>query len=152
MMDERDENPKITASNIARTPVECQKENEYLTELLRDALLEIKNLKARLLEYENPKDGYDNSWSWVTKIIFTIAKFGKPLRSAEVILLLQAREPVLQEKRSKEKFISAFLNTAIKHQRLIPYKHKGVRGNYYCLPEWMDDEDQLSEEMRRQIY
>jgi len=62
---------------------------------------------------------------WISKIIFMITNADKPLRSVEIIALLLKREPVLNEKESKEKFISPFLNSAMKYKRLIPFKLKG---------------------------
>ena len=128
-----------------------QKEIDILVSLLKEALLEIQKLKTRLDQYEKPEDGYIKSSSWITKIVFIIKKAGKPLRSSEIITLLNAREPVLNEKVSKEKFLSPFLNIAMKYKRLIPFKIKGVRGNYLCLPEWIDENNQLLPEMRKQI-
>jgi hypothetical protein len=115
---------------------------------------EIENIKLALLldNYVNPKDEYDKSRTWVSKIVFVIAKADKPLRSADIIALLLKREPVLGEKASKEKFISPSLNAAMKFRRLIPYKLHGVRGNYYCLPEWISEEGELLTEMRKKIY
>jgi len=146
-----------TQENIdknAQNPVEkLQKENLQLRELLKEALFEINNLKERLRNYEKPDDGYNKSWSVVTKIVFLITKADKPLRSSEIIPLLQAREPAIINKQvSLEKYVSAFLNTAMKHKRLIPYKLKGVRGNYYCLPEWINEDAELIPEMRKKIY
>jgi len=130
-----------------------QKENDSLRELLKEAIIEIEKLKNRLQNYENPKDEYDKRWTMVTKIAFLIAKAEKPLRSSEILQLLTNREPTIVTKQaSMEKYLSAFLNTAMKHGRLIPYKLKGVRGNYYCLPEWMDEEGELYKELKSKIY
>jgi hypothetical protein len=142
-----------TGINEQKSPEKLQKENDNLKELLKEALLEIQNLKKRLAQHENPDDGYNKSWSVVTKIVFLITKAGKPLRSSEIIPLLQAREPsIVKKQASFEKYVSAFLNTAMKHERLIPYKLKGVRGNYYCLPEWVQETGELIPEMRKKIY
>ncbi|MBL7690711.1 MAG: hypothetical protein JNM41_03895 [Flavipsychrobacter sp.] len=140
--------------NNAENPVEkLERENFQLRELYKEALLEIKNLTERLNQFEKPDDGYNKHWSVVTKIVFLITKADKPLRSVEIIPLLQAREPsIVNKQASLEKYVSAFLNTAVKHERLIPYKLKGVRGNFYCLPEWVDEEGELIPEMRRKIY
>ena len=140
--------------SYAQNPTEkLQKENDQLRELLREALVEIQNLSERLNKYEKPNDGYNKSWTVVTKIVFLITKADKPLRSSEIIPLLQAREPTIVHKQANlEKYVSAFLNTAMKHERLIPYKLKGVRGNYYCIPEWIDQESELIPEMRKKIY
>lgn len=140
--------------NIAENPVEkLEKENFQLRELYKQALHEIENLKKRLDTYEKPDDGYNKHWSMVTKIVFLITKANKPLRSSEIIPLLKLREPTIVKKQdSLEKYLSAFLNTAMKYERLIPYKLKGVRGNFYCLPEWMDEDGELIAEMRKNIF
>lgn len=140
-------------SNTAKSTDLLQKENDSLRELLKEALIEIENLKNRLEKHENPKDEYNKRWTMVTKIAFLITKAQKPLRSSEILQLLTNREPTIMKKQaSMEKYLSAFLNTAMKHRRLIPYKLKGVRGNYYCLPEWINEEDELLQEMRKKIY
>ena len=139
--------------NAHKSPEQLQKEVIFLKELLQEAHLKIQKLKERLDKYENPGDGYNKRWTMVTKIAFLVTKAGKPLRSAEIIPLLTDRQPeIIKKQDSLEKYISAFLNTAMKHRRLIPYKLKGVRGNFYCLPEWMDDDGELLPEMREQIY
>jgi hypothetical protein len=145
--------PENTKENSSKSIENLTKENETLRILLKEALLEAQNLKERLNKYEKPQDGYNKSWSVVTKIVFLITKADKPLRSSEIIPLLQAREPsIVKKQASLEKYVSAFLNTAMKHERLIPYKLKGVRGNFYCIPEWMNEEGELIQEMRRKIY
>jgi hypothetical protein len=89
----------------------------------------------------------------VTELVFLVTKAGKPLRSAEIIRLLTDRHPeIIKKQDSMEKYISAFLNTDMKHGRLVPYKLKGIRGNFYCLPEWMDDNGELLQELRNVIY
>ena len=119
---------------------------------LKQAISENKKLRKQLAQSNVPKDGYENNRTWISKIVFMVANANKPLRSVEIIALLLPREPVLNQKVSKEKFISPFLNSAMQYERLIPFKLKGVRGNYYCLPEWMDEENQLMPEMRKKIY
>lgn len=139
--------------NAVNSVEKLEKENRALKELLVDALEKIKNLERRLEKHEQPNDGYNKAWTVITKIVFLIAKADKPLRSAEIITQLRQREPLIVNKQqSLEKYISAFLNTAMKHERLIPYKLKGVRGNYYCLPEWIREAGDLVPEMRRKIF
>ncbi len=142
-----------TSENAQKSQEQLQKEVNSLKELLREAYVAIEILKERLHKYENPGDGYSKRWTMVTKLVFLVTKAGKPLRSAEIIPLLKDRQPEIVKKQdSLEKYISAFLHTAMKHGRLIPYKLKGVRGNYYCLPEWMDEDGELRLEMKEQIY
>ena len=140
-------------SSVVKSPDMLQKENDSLRELLKEALIEIEKLKNRLENHEKPKDEYNKRWTMVTKIAFLIAKSEKPLRSSEILQLLANREPTIVTKQaSMEKYLSAFLNTAMKHGRLIPYKLKGVRGNYYCLPEWFDSSGELDKELKSKIY
>ena len=129
-----------------------QKELEKAITQLKQVASENEILKKQLKQYTNPKDEYNYSRTWISKIVFIVTRADKPLRSAEIIALLLKNEPVLNEKTSKEKFISPFLNSAMQYKRLIPYKLKGVRGNYYCLPEWINDEGELLPEMKKQIY
>jgi sugar-specific transcriptional regulator TrmB len=142
-----------TGDNAGNQVEKLEKENRALKELLAEALEKIKNLEKRLEKHEKPNDGYNKAWTMVTKIVFLITIANKPLRSSEIIPFLKAREPSIVKKQdSLEKYLSAFLNTAMKHERLMPYKLKGVRGNFYCLPEWMDENGQLVSEMRRRIF
>ena len=142
-----------TGENAQKSSEQLQKEVNSLKELLQEAYWEIQKLKERLHKHENPGDGYNKRWTMVTKLVFLVTKAGKPLRSVEIISLLKDRQPEIVKKQdSLEKYISAFLNTAMKHRRLIPYKLKGVRGNFYCIPEWIDEDGEIISEMREKIY
>lgn len=90
-------------------------------------------LKEKLSSYENPDDGYRKDWTWVAKIVFVLEKAGKPLRSAEIIEILEKREAHLREHTSKQQYFSAFLNMALKNERIKREKRKGERGYYYFL-------------------
>lgn len=91
-------------------------------------------LKEKLSRYENPDDGYRKDWTWVAKIVFVLEKAGKPLRSAEIIEVLEKREEHLREHTSKKQYFSAFLDMALKAERIKREKRKGERGYYYLLP------------------
>ena len=106
--------------------------------LLKEAYIELqklqtenKELKERLQGYECPDDGYRKDWTWVAKIAFILKKAAKPLATREIIELLEKREPMLNDHYDKGKFFSAFLNLALKHQRIQREKRKGERGYYY---------------------
>ncbi len=143
---------ELKLERLKKRYAEAQKELDKTKEQLHKQDNEIIKLRLLLDQYVNPNDKYDENRTWVSKIVFVIAKENRPLRSAEIITLLLRREPGLHEKASKEKFISPSLNAAIKFHRLIPYKLQGVRGNFYCLPEWINDERELLPEMRKKIY
>lgn len=135
-----------------KTIQKLSKENENLIGLLGIALKEIERLKENLTYYENTPGNYDIGSSIVTKFVFFINQAGKPLKSIDLVHLLISREPSLNVRdRDNSKYFSAFLTLAKKHKRLIPYNVKGVRGNFYCLPEWIDNECELLPEMKTKI-
>ena len=90
-------------------------------------------LKEKLSRYERPDDGYRKDWTWVAKIVFVLQKAGKPLRSAEIIEILEKREAHLREHSSKQQYFSAFINMALKAERIQREKRKGERGYYYYI-------------------
>lgn len=105
---------------------------EVYTELQK-LQTENKELKERLQAYECPDDGYRKDWTWVAKIAFILQKAVKPLATKEIIELLEKREPMLKDHHDKGKFFSAFLNLAMKYERIKREKRKGERGYYYFI-------------------
>lgn len=143
---------EIKVKNLKKQVAEKQNDLKEALEQIKTLETENEKLKRRLKKHETLVEHYDYGWSWISKIVFLIKQANKPLRSAEIIEVLQKKEPVLHKKVSKEKFLSAFLNVAMQHGRLVPYKLKGVRGNYYCLPEWVNEIGELVSEMKGKIY
>ena len=105
--------------------------NQLLTKKLRD-------LEKGLDECSN-SDGYNPGLSWVSKIVFTLRTENRPLRSCEMISLLEKREPLLAAHHNKVQYFSAFLSNAVSYERIVQQKVKGVRGYYYLLPEWLEE-------------
>lgn len=95
--------------------------------------IEHEVLKQKLSSYESPDEGYRKDWTWVAKIVFVLEKAGKPLRSAEIIEILEKREAHLREHTSKQQYFSAFINMALKAERIKREKRKGERGYYYSV-------------------
>jgi len=120
-----------------------EKELTIQHDLLKQTFFEHQKLQQRFKQLETQAlastEGYDPSASWVSKIVFALQKEKKPLKSSELIAVLERREPMLLNHHSKEKYFSAFLNTAVKYGRIGQQTVKGVRGYYYLLPEWFDD-------------
>ena len=94
---------------------------------------EHEELNKKLSELENPDDGYRKDWTWVRKIVFVLEQAGTPLRTKEIIEVLEKREPYLREHSSKEQYFSAFINMALKAERIKREKRKGERGFYYSI-------------------
>src|SRR5690349_6799027 len=70
---------------------------------------ENEELKKKLSQYENPDDGYRSDWTWVRKIVFVLEQAATPLRTKEIIEVLEKREPHLKDHSSKEQYFSAFI-------------------------------------------
>ena len=88
---------------------------------------EHEQLKEKLFRYETPDDGYRNDWTWVAKIVFVLQKSGRPMRSAEIIEVLEKREEHLRNHTSKKQYFSAFINMALKAERTRKKKRrKGI--------------------------
>lgn len=94
---------------------------------------EHEKLKKKLFELENPDDGYRKDWTWVRKIVFVLEQAATPLRTKEIIEILEKREPHLREHSSKEQYFSAFINMALKAERIKREKRRGERGFYYSI-------------------
>ena len=144
--------PENTPNELEKRLSDMQKERDAAYSLVKEMLIENEKLTNRLAIYEKPSGLYNSGWTWISKMVFLITRANKPLRSIEIIELIELQERGFHLKKNKEKYISAFLNVAMKNGRIIPYKLRGVRGYYYCLPEWIDEEMELLQEMRRKIF
>jgi hypothetical protein len=123
-----------------------KKELDNQRDLLKEVFTEREMLLKRVRELEKQEyerlhtDGYQGMSSWISKIVFTLQQEDRPLRSPELIGLLEKREPVLAGHYNKIQYFSAFLSNAVSYCRVIQQKVKGVRGYYYLLPGWLDDQ------------
>ncbi len=114
-------------------------------ELLKEVFTERENILSRIRELEKQEndrlhaDGYASASSWISKIVFILQQEDRPLRSPELINLLEKREPILAGHHNKIQYFSAFLSNAVSYGRVIQQKVKGVRGYYYLLPGWLDE-------------
>ena len=118
-------------------------------DLLKEVFTEREILLRRVRELEKQEnerlkaDGYASASSWISKIVFTLQQEGRPLRSPELISLLEKREPILAGHHNKVQYFSAFLSNAVSYGRVVQQKVKGVRGYYHLLPGWLDDEGRV---------
>ena len=137
---------------MQKTIDELQKTVAMQYDLLKKTLMENELLQQKVHQLEeqvNDKrnsDGYGSTSSWISKIVFTLQQENRPLRSPELITLLEKREPVLAEHHNKVQYFSAFLSNAVKYGRVIQKKLKGVRGYYYLLPDWVDERNNIKRE------
>ena len=107
-----------------------------LKQAYREILLlkrEAEVLKEKLQKHEAPNDGYRKEWTWVRKIVFVLEQAGRPMRSPEIIEVLSKREEHLRNHWNQAQYFSAFLDMALKAERIKREKRKGERGYYYHL-------------------
>lgn len=95
---------------------------------------ETEALKEKIQTHENPDDGYRKEWTWVRKIVFVLEQAGRPMRSPEIIGVLAKREEHLRNHWNQAQYFSAFIDLALKAERIKREKRKGERGYYYFLP------------------
>jgi hypothetical protein len=142
---------------LQETIRELEKKNELQHGLLKDVVAKNQQLLKRVAELEEKLtaqqngDGYDDTSSWISKIAFTLQQGNRPLRSTTLIELLAKREPSLANHHSKVQYFSAFLSNAVSYNRIVKQKVKGVRGYYYLLPEWVDDQGNAKPEYRKMM-
>ena len=136
---------------------ELEKKNELQHGLLKEVVTKNQQLLKRVAELEEKltsqqkSDAYNSTSSWISKIAFTLQQENRPLRSTTLIDLLAKREPSLANHQNKVQYFSAFLSNAVSYNRIIKQKVKGVRGYYYLLPEWMDDQGNAKPEYRKMM-
>jgi hypothetical protein len=136
---------------------ELEQKNNLQHGLLKEVVAENQHLRKRVVELEEQltgqlnSDGYNDTSSWISKIVFTLQKENRPLRSTTLIEMLAKREPSLANHHNQVQYFSAFLSNAVSYKRIVKQKVKGVRGYYYLLPEWMDDQGTAKPEYRKMM-
>jgi hypothetical protein len=136
---------------------ELEQKNNLQHGLLKEVVAENQHLRKRVVELEEQltgqlnSDGYNDTSSWISKIVFTLQKENRPLRSTTLIEMLAKREPSLANHHNKVQYFSAFLSNAVSYNRIVKHKVKGVRGYYYLLLEWLDDQGNAKPEYRKMM-
>ena len=136
---------------------ELEQKNNLQHGLLKEVVAENQHLRKRVAELEEQltgqlnSDGYNDTSSWISKIVFTLQQEDRPLRSTTLIGMLAKREPSLANHHNKVQYFSAFLSNAVSYNRIVKQKVKGVRGYYYLLPEWVDDQGNAKPEYRKMM-
>lgn len=150
-------NKPDSPEKMQKTIEEQQKTIAMQYDLLKEAFTTNELLIRKVQEFEKQlqnqqnHDGYASTSSWISKIVFTLLQENRPLRSPELITLIEKREPALAEHYSKVQYFSAFLSNAVKYGRIIQQKMKGVRGYYYLLPQWLDEKGHIPPEYEKKM-
>jgi hypothetical protein len=153
-----DKNSPESPEKLQQTIGEQQKTIVMQYDLLQEAftkneslLRKVQELEKQLQEMQN-RDGYNSTSSWISKITFILQQENRPLRSPEMISLLEKKEPSLAAHHNKVQYFSAFLSNAVKYSRIMQRKMKGVRGYYYLLPHWLDEKGQILPEYVKKMW
>lgn len=147
--------PKL--QKLQDTIRELEQKNNLHHGLLKEVVAENQHLRKRVAELEKQlialqnSDGYNGTSSWISKIAFTLQQENRPLRSTTLIEMLAKREPTLANHHNKVQYFSAFLSNAVSYNRIVKQKVMGVRGYYYLLPEWVDDQGNAQPEYRKMM-
>lgn len=121
---------------LKRKDRELEAKSREVAGLLKELhALQIENamLKERIQEMKRPTDGYRTDWTWVRKIVFVLEQADQPMRSPEIIEELAKQEKHLRNHWNQAQYFSAFLNKALKEERIKREKRKGERGYYYFI-------------------
>jgi predicted nuclease with TOPRIM domain len=154
---EMDQSHEPELQKLQETIRELEQKNNLQHGLLKEVVAENQHLRKRVAELEEQFtaqqtcDGYNNTSSWISKIVFTLQQENRPLRSTTLIEILAKREPSLANHHNKIQYFSAFLSNAVSYNRIIKQKVMGVRGYYYLLPEWVDDQGNAQPEYRKMM-
>ena len=86
---------EIRVKNLKKQVIEKQNALNDALEQVKNLSTENEKLKRKLKKHKRPVEDYEHSWSWISKIVFLVTQANKPLRSAEIIEVLQKKESVL---------------------------------------------------------
>ena len=78
---------------------------------------------------------YNINATWIDKIVFVLKAAGRPMRSSEIIEVLEKNDISFRTLADKQKGLSAHLTKALKYGRIIGTKQKGQNGYVFSLPE-----------------
>ena len=89
--------------------------------------------------------GYQQEWSYATKIVFIISEMNNPLLSIEIhkqLMLLDHRFKSMQRQQTT---LSSIISRSCKTGRIAKYKVKGKKELLFVLPNWLDKSGELKE-------
>ena len=78
---------------------------------------------------------YNINDTWIDKIVFILKEAQRPLRSSEIIEILQKNDITFRTLADPQKGLSTHLTKALKYGRIIGTKQKGQNGYVFSLPE-----------------
>lgn len=89
--------------------------------------------------------GYNQGWSYPTKIVFIISELDKPLLSIEIHKQLIQLDYRFKSMQRLQTTLSSILSRSCKTGRIAKYKVKGKKELLFVLPSWLDKSGELKE-------
>jgi hypothetical protein len=128
-----------------------EKVNQYEEKLLQ-RIEEYEQLSKKHQEQQTdntPVVVPSKKLSWVGKIVYALATRDCPMQSSEIVDFIEKFDnTAFKNATDKSKYLSSFLGNALKFERICRYKQKGIRGHFYTLPQWCDENGNLKREYK----
>lgn len=151
-MERKRDYTQLSKEELIQIAEQSEKEIERLNGVLGLVFKGYANLENELKQYTIFKRDlpFDQSWSWVSKIVYTVQTAGRLVKASEITEFLRSVDLNCRYMRQSdvENNLSVHLQRAVKYKRLLSYKVSGLKAQYYGLPEWFDENDGLKPEYK----
>jgi hypothetical protein len=141
----------LSREELIKIITEADKELKRVNGLMNfvfERNLHLEEQIKKLSPFGSSKD-YNQSWSWVSKLVYCINSIGRPVQSGEIASFLEYADKYFKHYGSNRlNHLSVHLSKAVKYKRLIALKVSGLKAPYYCLPEWYNENGVLREEFK----
>lgn len=91
---------------------------------------------------ENRKS-YNEAWPWVTKLVYALMENDRPMQAKEIGTYLAKKESHFAGKTDVARMLSPYLCNGCSTGRILSHKVVGIKGHYYILPKWLDENGKL---------
>lgn len=117
-----------------------KEEIELYKQRAEDLLKRLVTTEVTSEEYKRVADlklgnAYNINATWIDKIVFILKEAKRPLRSSEIIEILQKNDISFRTLANPQKGLSTHLTKALKYGRIKGTKLKGQNGYAFELPE-----------------
>ncbi len=80
-------------------------------------------------------NSYNIDSTWIDKIVFVLKEAGRPLRSSDIIEILERNDITFRTLANPQKGLSTHLTKALQYGRILGERQKGQNGYLFRLPE-----------------
>ncbi|PKP17866.1 MAG: hypothetical protein CVU05_14710 [Bacteroidetes bacterium HGW-Bacteroidetes-21] len=137
---------------LVDTVFQLQDEVKQYEETLLQKTEEFEKLSKKYEELQKgitPVVLQSRKLSWVGRIVYALTTIDRPMQSSEIVDFIEKYDKTaFKNATDKSKYLSSFLGNAQKFERIRQYKLKGIRGHFYALPQWFDEDGNLKREYK----